>query len=113
VAAEVAAVEQPTEQHAEQSSIPQADSEAIVDATATATADAAPSLNEARGSLTATQKARLGELIKKLAWPVEGGDGQKAYLAKKGVATWTQLSEAQAAKAIESLMKLAGEDIPF
>jgi len=75
-------------------------------------------LNEAKGTITATQKPTLQKLIKASGWPLEGEDGQKDWLAKRGLKTFAELSELQASKRIAFLMKLVaemngGDDIPF
>jgi hypothetical protein len=95
----VAVVEQPTEQP-------------TVEVPAN-TSETAP-LSEAKSTITATQKATLQKLIKASGWPLEGDDGQKAWLAAKGLKTFAELSELQASKRIAFLMKLVGgDDVPF
>lgn len=76
-------------------------------------------LNEAKGTITAAQKPELQRLIKASGWPVEGDDGQKAWLAGKGLKTFAEMSELQASKRIAFLSKLVDEmngvkdDVPF
>jgi len=81
------------------------------------TSETAP-LSEAKSTITATQKATLQKLIKASGWPLEGDDGQKAWLAGKGLKTFAELSELQASKRIAFLSKVVAEmnggaDIPF